>query len=1266
MVQSYRPKEFSKKNNKKKTFEKSEGTSQGSKDYLDLWSVNPSFKDFNIRRTIAKILSFLILTFMFIISVYMSTENLITSVIIGFIFIVLFICVFHEGIFYLNLQFSNKFQKMCVIDPFTPYIFWFNNNEKETLFVHNKSDLISFAMQIYSIEMIPENVNPYIGGFIRSLSIKDIRLSYSYQVIQKPIINLSENHNISQETNNNFTSTIGKIYFIVFGRINGILTSNKVEKLHQFINLYSKYLKSNIVTNFHHFQTRLLTDEELLNAIRVLYTGLGTQKDKNSNEYSIRNSLKINYPKLAFFLFLLIYSEWFLSDVLILDTLYIVLIVLLLTLFLIFVWWRSILFEISRRSLMKNIEIELLNPFENVKFYILKKLPYSLFMHVDNRLLIGIKMVNLKYIYNNFYFKGDTKLDLRLERFIEAINYEKIHFTYTLKNESLFYHTFYHNGLDDVYEYKQRFILKNIENNIQEENWLSYRKGMWYSFLTLSVNQYELIDSLEITTFETLERKLDNKIKTLKAAFQSNFGNYKVEDLRSNLLISGYLFSVFKHNKFRIDGSHLSYLMLQGTTLIPLSTPVHILRRAIESKLPAEFNTPTHLRNFITIGHTINTEVFEIEIPFGFLYDQIRNLLIVNGISQNRQLTAMKIVSELIQQGKASLIFDFTGQWAKILSFFEGSQFSDDILHFRLGSAFTIDPLISDIPYDTHNTEYIEYMLDAFALAFKKEQRTINMFRNIISSNPKMELSSMQLEVQTQNEWQKTPLSYSLQDLFSDLTPHDRTYFQSLQDSNKIHAYDFIHSEKTVIVDLSVLKDLNKKLFFTFLILSKIIHYIKFKEDYYPKIIVIPYIDLFFEQRFLDSRMNYGKINSFLDPLMQRNFGLLFSANQVNYLHPNIYTYFSNIISFKATDNKDVSIIKSLLSLHETPGMGEYSNKRNRKYQLEYLKALTDNNALIKRDDIYQTFPAVIDWLELKNVNPFTYDQIITFMATKGYDLQSNERKIMEKARKTIFEKDFGQYYYYIDEIINFLKNISVVDGVANLYKTKVKKELKKILYPKLLQRTNKKEQMKKIRDEIFKILLKHEYLVEDHSRTASGSESLATSYKVGNQYKEALDDYFSSRGEKPEVKLEEVKEDFFPSQTRKYIIQQDNLIEALAREFSDFNYDIFKIYNFIENRQYSTALKIEQIIIKKFLFNVYRQYYNIDRAVMPSEVVPFFNLLEEIEDFPFTAEQLKDYVNQYQNINLDIDNPKKIAVGAYESLYNFFIKIQNYIYRRE
>ncbi|NIU88241.1 MAG: hypothetical protein GWN56_13520, partial [Nitrosopumilaceae archaeon] len=306
-------------------------------------------------------------------------------------------------------------------------------------------------------------------------------------------------------------------------------------------------------------------------------------------------------------------------------------------------------------------------------------------------------------------------------------------------------------------------------------------------------------------------------MNNLQGSFGVNSQALEIEAMRTSALISGYLLSVLKHNLYRLNGTHLNNLLIQGARLRPFTEIVDVLKKGVRIEIAAEFNTPLYLENYITIGHAINTEVLEREVDFGFTRKQLGNLLIMNGTSEHRDLISMKIVSELIKVKEPSIVFDFDGKWSKLLTYFEGTEFKKDILYFKYGNSFVIDPIKSDIPYDKYNTEYLEYIYDAFGVALKRDERTVEMFRQTIQKNPNMDLGAIQMSLQNQSEWEKTPVNDLLLSVFADFTPSEMTFFQTIQ-KDSILASDFVRNTKTIIIDLSVFRDLKKKLFVSFVI----------------------------------------------------------------------------------------------------------------------------------------------------------------------------------------------------------------------------------------------------------------------------------------------------------------------------------------------------------------------------------------------------------------------------------------------------------------
>ncbi|MFX1320779.1 MAG: hypothetical protein ACFFAQ_03955 [Promethearchaeota archaeon] len=1232
-----------------------------------IWKVNPSFKDIKNSTAILKSIFIVSLLVFIISSIYMATSNLTISTGVGIIILILFFITFQDQFFSLSSLFSYTFGKFRSFNPFEKMIFWQEKDNPTIVYLSNKQDLTHIGLRLFKIEVLPENVHAAIDTFIRSLSEGSSLTPYSYQVVQNPYyIKRSISRDIavgSQESIETF------IYFSVYYMIKGILRESKRELLKYKLDQITSKLKSDFICNFHHYRIALLSGTRLLNALRTHFIrDNGTYKSEiDTDFYFFNNHRSFLIAKLLFCSLLMVTCDYLLlvnnfgfGFVLFFNTSLIGIICIL--------WWRELLFQVSKKQLLNNEEISLIYPFKDIDFFCFRKIPDSIFLLVDNRILINRKLLNLHYASPPAYGSAD--------KFYQALMSQKIPFTFTAINTPISFYRFYKEGFkylkEDVIDkllYKEEHGLKTTQDEL---NWLNRCSGMWRTILLLSTSSNKLVNSVKVEHIMKLEEKLRSDINLVKNAFHMNFLNYKLVELQKRKLVSGYLCETIKNKFTRLNGTHLNYILFQGKILINLTRIVDILKKGVETRIAAEFNTPLHLPNFITIGHTVNTEVLEEEIPFGLLLDQLKNLLITNGTLKSRDLACMKIVSELVKVNVPSIIFDFNGTWSKLIAYFKDSRFENDLLYFKLGSAFTLDPLQSDIPYDPNNIQYLEYMYDSYALAFKKDERTVDIFRTNIQKHPDMDLPSLSLELLNQREWEKRPMNYTLTSLFSDFSQEDLTlFFSSHKGSNcTISPLKFITNEKTIILDLSISNDFRKQLFFTFIIVSKFLHYIKNSREFIPKILVIPHIDLFFDNNHIEQKINYGIINTFLDPLLQNKFGLIFSANQIHYLHPNLFKCLTNHLTFRATDSKDIGVLKNQMNLQELVGRGYYTSSRNNTYQIDYLMNLKDDEVIVKRSDIYQPFPAKLTWSNLKVINLLKTEEIIHFMKGQGYDLKSTEQQILQQTKQTIFEKDLGSYVLYLDEIQQFLEHLKTVDQIGNLYKKKIKEELKQYIAPKAKKRQYTNPEIVKLVEQLFGILVRHRYLVENHPKKAGGSEAIRTSYSVGDQLDKAIEDYYQIKAEleiSVDVLEKESQEPFdykkmLQNQDRTYIIKKRNLKEAFAREFSDLYWTIFKAHSFINHKEYQNALKILHNLIKKFLMSVYKHFYNADYIVTTKDLEKFITEISKNPDILFTQEELHDYLEQYQIINFDEENLKELVIEMYTYYSQFFEKIQLYI----
>jgi len=1175
-------------------------------------------------------------------------------------------------------------QSFKAIKPFESFTFGIAEDDPTTLIIMNKEDMITISTRIFKIEVLPENVKPTLNQFIKALY--SARIQYTYQVVQNPIINvpltspetqdLELHSHQTKNTNNSDKTYRTSIYFSVYHVVKGILTRTRLGELMEQVQDYSLELQSNFSANFHHTKIALLSGNDLINAIRSLICELDIEINPGEDKYLKTKSKFLQiFPKTLPFLFTIGLTSLFLI-LLNVPAVFIISIALILGFFIITLWDRDLMYRMSRSRFNHLKGLNLVYPFKHFRFFSVNN---CLFILIDEHLLLAKKMFNLGFAnHPSLVYSG---------KFFRALISHKIPFVYTLNSIPIYDELFSKEctkylNMDTKKSLEGIFFItldgpntRNVKYPKEEfYNWLDKRSGLWKINLTLSTTSYKFSNRFEMGDFKELEKKVDRNSKVLRKSFENNFSRFKLMRLNKKLLISGFLSECFKNNEFRLGGTHLNYHYFQGKKLIELAEVANEFKKGIETRIAAEFNTPMHLNNFISIGHTINTEFLEEEVPLGFTSKQLKHLLITNGAHYHREHAMMKVVSELVKLDIPSLIFDYSGNWSKLIHYFENSPFHNNFLHFKLGSSFSIELQHSGIKYDKNNLEYLNLFYDVFALAFKEQKQNIEVLKETIIKNDEMDLTSIILDLQLKQKWEKTFASNSLLSLFKDFTNRGEVFSSNNNEYEEdINPIDFLKNKKTVIIDLSILRDLEKKSFIVFVILAKFIHYIEGSEDYYKKIIVIPNVDLFFDSHYIDSSYNtanYGKIDKFIEPFFKRGFGFVFSANQIHYLHPHIFNYFQNIMSLQATDPRDIAVLKNQMKLQELQGTGYYSSKRNNTYQIDYLMNMHNEEILVKRSDIYQPFPGILNLNNLYTTTPLTKEQIITYMDRQGYKLKLTEQKILNKIKKTLFEKDFGIYAEFIEEIINFLNVLKSVDQIGNLYTSKVKRELLKYINLKASKKVQDKTQIKEIRDEIFDMIVKHSYLIEAHPNRASGSESMRTSYAVGPKYEKAVQDYFNAKGDTlSDISIDTTKENSeidseilnkFLEEPDNSVIDKKNLEEILSKQYSKLIWELFLMYEHNEKNEFGKALKIGETVIINYVGNLHQTFLKSNSNSPPEFDNPeiFFDYLTKNHLMLLKKNEIKDYYKKAKQIFTGLGDIEKRANDLYKILTEFSFKL--------
>jgi hypothetical protein len=1243
-------------------------------DLLNIWDANPAFEDLNIVFLGIKTLSVLGVVLFFIIGTYLLTLSLQWALTMGLITVFLYLFAFSDTMFSLKgLRGITKgsFRKIPFFDHVAAF---FTADHPEILYITNKEESKTTGMSIFRITILPETTNASYNQVLKSLN--ELAIPFTFQIHQSPLLfELKEGEvkeYVSQAEKGIMKSFQTFVLLTIHYDINGILTSTKLVRLQKFLRETINNIYTTFAADFHHYRPELLKKEEILYALRgIILKNTSYDIPKDAGSIPLKVNVVSVLLKTCFCAFILVYSyfllSWFNASYWVIGG-----VLTLLFILCVWIWWRSLLYYFSMVTLQSQEDIYMVNPMEGIEAYRHRHFPESIFFLVNKKILIHQQMFNLEHAALRYYVDEkfhDVKIpSFFADKFFSSLIERNYPFIYTVNATPMSYHLFDNMG----YKYLNTSTKRFVDNIITEDNrgyeWLQQRSGIWKMIFLTSTYSYKFVNNLSDADFYELTERSEEPSNHLRDAIKMIFHSFEMVPLRGRKLISGCLCELLKTKLFTLTGTRLTYLLVQGHGLKFLVKIEDVFKKGVETRLPVEFNSPLSLENFITFGHTVNTEMWKHEIPVGFTLEQLHNVLIVNGSTRIKDLLTMKLIAQLIQVQVPSLIFDFNGEWSRLLTYFKDSSFSNEIVHFRLGSAFGLDVIHSDIPYDSDNPGYLEYVYDAYGLVFKKSNEVVEQLRNTIRQNSDMDMSSLSTELKNQPHWEKTKYATTLISIFDALTESDTVFFNnsSLTQKDVITFLDFINDQKTVIIDLSSIKDVKKKLFAIFILLAKMIHYVTRFDSYTPKIVILSHLDLVFDENYLDKELDPGKIDTFLEPLYRAGFGFMVSANQIHYLHSHFITYFKNILTFHAPDYRDGEKLKPLMGLQEFGGQGFYSKTRNTTYQMEYLRRMPEDEAILMREDVNQPFLVNLDLFDIKTAEPMPYFDIVRRMKDQGYNLQLAERRIIDHVQKTIFEKDFEKYAEYIDDIIIFLHGLKQVHHIA-LYKSKIEEELINLIKQKAFQRTKDKRSVRKLRNELFAILVSQRYLVDAHPKDAAGRETTATCYMVGPHFDEALQDYDRAVEREALYNMEPVYMEH-ESEEEGYDMgpdlefNEDLFQETLNKELQDFYFELFRIFKFMRKKDFTIALQIEKKSIKTLLTHLYHNLYQVSGTITEEELIRFCAIITKENRLPFSNEELVEYLHFTEKLNERDTNIESLGRAVHEKLSQFYHRIRGHI----
>lgn len=1260
------------------------------KDAYKIWRERPSWKDIRDGKIKLKIAIIGTITAVSLLLNYCYEGSILNALLFSILVIIAFIFLFYEKVFFIFA--GTKLFGIKRLDIFQDIDFRMKDIDSDILYIFNRKDHFISGLKIFKIDIIPDNIQANVRTFLSSLD--RVGVPYTYQIIQTSNIQLVENSarlldnedkvKLRSRILNSNSSFNVSLYLAVSYFSKSLFFSNGVREIQEMLDHYGINLKGAFTSNFMHHSLKKLKGLRLIDALYSIFfrTEIKPRVDEDSYlKNKSESKCLLIVLRLVFLVILFSLWTYFAQKIEIIWGFF-----LIFELFfipsIIFIFWREFF------SYFTNIRIFdqylKLNLFRDYTFFTRAGNPESIYVWNNRKnLLIGFKVFSIKRIHESAYCDQD--------KFFRSIAPSKLSFSYTTLNGPISYKDLEKEYMDFLTEKAANYLLRHSKNKIKHINWLSMRAGIWRHMFLISASNYLYARNLSAQTIDELEECLQEDFNNLFYNFQQNYTDYEPMQLTDNLLISGLQTIIFKNKYNRLEGTYLPWSLIQGQALSIINKIPRDLKKGVMAQIAAEFNTPINLINDITIGKTINTEFMEEEVPFGFLEQQVRNLIICGGNQFERDDIVIKIVSELVKKRIPSIIFDIEGKYSKLISHFENTQYRDDFYYFKLGRSFLINLNKSDIKSDIRNFEYLEYFVDVCGLTYKLKMERLLAIKNLLRKNPDLDISAMRLDLETKKPYERNFVQeffISLMDNFSQQTKKNITAMNIPEDS--INSKDFLTNARTVIIDLSVLQR-PETIFATFIIISKLICYIKQLKNYQPKLLVIPDVEVFFERKYLMDKPY--KINEFLNPLIKKGFGFLFLIDEIHQIHKTLFNFINNFLVLESKDFHDVVLLKDLLNLQEIKGQGYYSSMRKNTYQIDYLKQLKKFNALIARNDFQQPFPVKIYAELLSEVSIPSYDRLSVYMRKFGYDFQKTEEQILKMTEKTIFEKDFNLYLNLLDDIIEFLRALKQGDRIGNLHEKNIKEELYKSIHEKLSDKNYTKKQIDKIRNDIFKILKEHNYLVETHHKKASGGESIGTTYSVGKKFLTALTNGFKHQSIYNKGKDLSIIEDenfkgkaggIFPTESEmvEYFVPSSqggqNSIQSngiITPEDIKSNVDFKKVVNSfliseiirledkLNSRSFIDVIKSIRKIFEKFLHKLRFPDYNSpeDFELTQEGLISIIDYIADNKILKYSRQDLYNLSSKINIREIRRDLLEEKAGELYELLYNFALELRSY-----
>jgi hypothetical protein len=654
---------------------------------------------------------------------------------------------------------------------------------------------------------------------------------------------------------------------------------------------------------------------------------------------------------------------------------------------------------------------------------------------------------------------------------------------------------------------KKDFASEHVAERAEEETvpdqetFLSYYGGFWLANGMIGTRyDYDLPDLLSPEIFIAPRKACTQQLRDLCSVTLNSFRDCGLVRLRAQLMRAGVsIMSAHAIHGWE-SGSGICQFLIAGSTFAPYVQLMPDLKRGLETCIPAEFNTPTNLDNYVILGNGLNTEILKEEGPAGLSEQCMASpVVVIGGSPHERAAVIQKVALELLSRGEGGIALDSTGAWTGLARATKLSGLWQKVTIQVAGQDFWADPfaLAKVTP------GFADALCDAFTLIFAWNDTQREFLYEAIYKveEGSLELNAvvhaLEMVLAERAKFSGDPVLSVMNTL---VAGKNSLFFRS--GAANFPAGTWARSNNLVILDFSPLPEPQQSvarievyLYFAFLAKTGNLSTRIYLDDAEQVVTAVKHMNLHLER--------------FAQHFTLGNLPIVAGLGRPASTFPSFLELFDAAVCLQVRNKRDLHAIADIMAMDDKAEGGMYSEQRKSSYQIEFVQQLRPGWAVVKRSDRPEPFPIVLHLEEVARLPPVLPGDARVESAPVIASPGASDGTPAKGRTTTLIEHDLGPLAGLAAEVLDFLQaaaSAQDLNGGPVSHKLLADQLLYKLQPAQFKFKMSQKAAMD-VRNRLLDTLAAADYLRATYRKTPGGGETGATCYDITPKYLEAQED---------------------------------------------------------------------------------------------------------------------------------------------------------------